>query len=171
MPRPPLSQSPAVLFRGEYVFRSINGTMAVIVPLLTSAVFAVLAAYIESLAAVRAAFAVGAIVFGGLGLWTLCAWIGNNRIRVELNEDGIVSGNRYWPWEKVRSFAGLRHSNGVCLAFTPRELTWGGCDLPTTPLLTEQQYVDLARELSRCVAVRFPDLEVAMYPLEPPAGA
>jgi hypothetical protein len=173
MSRLPVSRSAAVLFRSKYVFRSLNGTMAVIVPLLMSVIFGVLSEQVLKAGNdllvdfVRFGFSVGAVVFGGCGPWTLWAWIGNRDVRVEISEDGIVSGNRFWPWRRVRLFAGMRYSNGVCLAFTPRAMMWGGCDLPTTPLLTEQQYIDLAREVSQRIAVRFPDLEVALQPLDP----
>jgi hypothetical protein len=112
-------------------------------------------------------------VFGSVGLWTLWSWIRNRRIDVEINEDGIICGNRFWPWDRVRSFGGTRYDNGVLLGFTPRGMTivWGGGGLPTTPLLTEHQYIQLARELRRCVSARFPDVDVAMHPVEPPADS
>jgi hypothetical protein len=175
MDRPTVScAGPAVFFRGQYVYRTLNGTMAVITGLLSGAICAAAAVYIsrrdEELltVVVSVIFAVVALVFGGLGLWMLWAWVRNRRILVEINEDGIICGNRFWPWDRVRSFAGTRYDNGVCLGFTPRGTgVWGGGGLQTTPLLTEQQYVELARELSRCILARFPDVEVAMHPLKP----
>jgi hypothetical protein len=167
------SAGPAVFFRGQYVFRTLSGTMSVIVPLLSSAICAAPIVYFSSrdeellMVVVSAIFAAVALVFGGLGLWTLWSWVQNRRIPVEINADGIIYGNRFWPWDRVSSFAGTRYDNGVCLGFTPRGMgVWGGGSLPTTPLLNEQQYVELARELSRCISARYPDVVVAMHPLK-----
>ncbi|MEX2308219.1 MAG: hypothetical protein WD738_11530 [Pirellulales bacterium] len=162
---------PAAFFRGEYIFRTLNGTMAVISGLVPSAIAAAVAVYISTMGEdllsdfVSAIFALVALIFGALGLWTLWSWIRNRRVPVEINEEGIVCGSRFWPWGRVRSFAGMRYDNGVCLEFTPcRRGVWGGGTLPTTPLLTDQQYVELARKLDQCISARFPHVIVAMVP-------
>jgi hypothetical protein len=109
---------------------------------------------------------------GGLGLWALWNWIQNRRVTVEINADGIMYGNRFWPWDRVRSFAGTQYDNGVCLGFTPRGRgVWGGGGLPTTPLLTEEQYVELAGELIHEISERYPEVIVAMYPLRATADS
>lgn len=173
MDRPTVfGSSPEVFFREQYAFRTLNGTLAVISGLLPSAISAASAVYISRVGddllsdVVSAIFALVALAFGGLGLRALWGWVCNTRIQVEINEDGIVHGNRFWPWDRVRSFAGTRYDNGVCLEFTPRTTgVWGGGRLHTTPLLTEEQYVELARELSHWLSSRFAHVEVATYPL------
>jgi hypothetical protein len=163
--------APRVFFRGEYVFRTVNGAMAVMTGLGASAVSAAVAVCIARLGedllsnVVAVIFGAVASVFGGVGLWTLWSWIRARRVQVEINEVGIVCGNRFRSWQRIRSFAGTRYSNGVCLGFTPRRTgVWGGGSLPTTPLLTDQQYVELARELGPWISARFPDVVVAMNP-------
>jgi hypothetical protein len=163
----------AVFFHGQYVFRTLNGTVAVVSGLLPSTIFIAVAAYILSKDAewltivVAAIFAAVALVFGGAGLWALWGWVRNRCVQVEINENGIIYGNRFWPWDRVRSFAGTRYDNGVCLEFTPRWTgVWGGGGLATTPLLTDEQYIELAREVSRCISARFPHVVVAMHPLK-----
>ena len=166
-----LCSSPVVFFRRDYTFRTLNGTMAVIAALLASAMLATVAVYVwkkaeEVLAlVVGAVFASGALIFCGLGLWVMWSWLRNRRVTVEINEDGIICGSRFWAWDRVHYFAGRRYSNGVCLEFTPsRGVVSGGGDLPTTPLLTDQEYVQLARTLSQCISARFPHVTVVMEP-------
>lgn len=167
--------SPLVLFRGRYVFRTLNGTMAVLISFLASVICTVLAVFVlktegEVLPKVVATIVLaGALIFGGLGLRALWGWVRNERIYVEINERGVVRGNRFWPWERIQLFTGTRYDNGVTLEFTPRwnTIVWGGGQLPTTPLLTVQQYVELAHELSQFLSTRFPHVEVAMQPQLP----
>ncbi len=159
-----------MLFRGQYAFRTLNGVMTIVVALVASAVFVAVA--IPSLRLVREvslAFALGALAFGGIGLRALWGWIHNERIPVEINEDGIIRGIRFWPWDRVHALGGTHFTNGVRLGFVPRgRIVWGvGGDLPTTPLLTEAQYVELAREVSGCISARFPHVTVAMQPVVP----
>lgn len=168
--------APRVLYRSHYVFRTLNGTMAIVVALLISALLAAVAVYGPvrgrelPLVVVRAGFALVALTFGGIGLRALWGWIRNDRIRVEINEDGIVHGNRFWSWHRVHSFEGIRYTNGVALGFTARGVMvgLGAGTLPTTPLLSEQEYAELAREVSRCTAARFPHVDVAIEPRDPP---
>jgi MFS family permease len=173
-----INSTSQVFFRGHYVFRTLNGAMAASVSFLTSAIFAALAAYVPNLRGVRvdlllnvvrAGFVLGAIVFGAICVRVLWGLIRSHRIQVEINEYGIISGNRFWPWAEVGSVTGTRYSNGVSLGFIPRGtmIALGAGELPTTPLLTDQQYVELAQELSCYISTRFPHVNVAMQPLEP----
>ena len=146
------NSSPRVFFRGQYDFRTRNGVMAVISGLVPSAIAAAAAVYISTLGedwlsyVVTGIFALVAFVFGMAGLWVLWGLVRTRRDLVEINADGIIYGNRFWPWDRIRSFAGKHYDNGVSLEFTPRHTgVWGGGQLPTTPLLTDQQYVELAR--------------------------
>ncbi|MDB5337267.1 MAG: hypothetical protein JWN70_2886 [Planctomycetaceae bacterium] len=142
--------------------------MAAILPLLFSVAFAVISS--QALAKgdeplqyrVGCGFGFGSLVFGGFGLYALLGWITNRRIQVEINADGIVNGTRFWRWDEVNSFTGILYYNGVCIQFNSG---WRTVQAPTTPLLTEQQYIGLAQELRR-ILVRFPNTELAMHPLK-----
>ena len=167
----------AVFFRGEYVIRTLNGTLAVISGLAPGALAAAIAFYISTTTAdmlshvVSAIFALVALVFASAGLWALGSWVCDRRTRVGVNEDGLFAGNRFWPWGEVRAISGIRYRNGTCLRFTPRrKFLWSDGTLPTTPLLTDQQYIELARELGQCLLVRFPHLLVGTAPEDPTAG-
>jgi hypothetical protein len=169
---------PRVFFGGQFVYRTLNGAMAVIAVLVTSAIMAAIALTIRRMGedllsdVVSAGFGMGALVIGGYGLWALWSWVRNRCIHVEVNEDGIVCGNRFRPWERVHAFEGVRYDNGVCLRFTPRRTgVWGGGMLPTTPLLTDEQYVELARDVSQGLTARFPHVVVAMHPLKATADS
>jgi hypothetical protein len=162
---------PVVFFRRDYAFRTLNGTMAVIAALLASALSGAVAVYAWKTGegvlvhVVAAVFASGALIFCGLGLWATWSWIGNRRVHVEINGDGIICGDRIWPWDRVHRFVGRRYSNGICLEFTlSRGVVLGGGHLPTTPLLTDKEYVELARTLDQCISARFPHVVVAMEP-------
>jgi hypothetical protein len=174
MASPTLTHAPAVFFRGQYEFRTLNGTMAVIAPLLAGVIFAAIALFAprkdgELLPRVVAVgFGIWAFGFGGLGVWALWSLIRNRRVDVEISEDGILDGSRFWPWDRVQSFAGMRYDNGVFLEFRPRKaIGWVGGSLPTTPALTDEQYVELAKEVSRGISARFPHVVVATHPLRP----
>lgn len=167
-----------VFFRGQYVFRTRNGAMAASVSFLTAASFAALAAYVPSLRGVRvdlllnvvrASFALVTIVFGAICVRVLWGLIRGHRTHVEINEYGIISGRRFWPWAQVGSVTGTRYSNGVSLGFIPRStmIALGAGELTTTPLLSDQQYVELAQELCRYTSTYFPHVNVAMQPLDP----
>jgi hypothetical protein len=178
MDRPtPSSTGPAVFFRGQYAFRSLNGAMAVLVLLLAGSIFAVLATTIAThdddkllSTIVRVGFAGFALVFGGSGLRALWGWVRNHRVVVEINADGILRGQKFWPWDQVRTFAGTSYDNGVSLEFTPRRMMWGTGALPTTPHLTVDQYVALARELDEFLSVEFPNVKVLLLPQAPTGG-
>ncbi len=166
------------LFRGQYVFRSRNGTLAMILPLLVCIVCVAIAvqAFREGaespVRVVGSAFAIGALVFGGLGLYVLFSWIGNKCERVQIDDEGVTHRNRFTPWSKIRSFHGTRFDNGICLGHMPiARFFWGDGSLPTTPLLTEQEYVDLARRLHSRIGHRFPNVIVYMHPVEPTGGS
>jgi hypothetical protein len=176
MNKPTVSHAaPKVFLRGEYAFRNVNGAIAIIGPLVMGAILAFSAVYIPGAGdtslsrIVNIVLAVGALVLSGFGLWALWGWVRNARIRVEINENGIIRGDRFWPWEQVRSFAGWQYVNGVSLEFKPRGMmiVWNRGDLPITPLLSEQQYIELARELQQCISKRFPHVDVALHPLKP----
>jgi hypothetical protein len=166
-----LDQPPVVFFRGQYVCRSFNGGMAAISGFVASALATAFAVYNSRMGngvlsdVVSGMFALLALIFGGLGLWEFWGLASNRRVDVEINEDGIVCGNRFRPWDRVNTFVGKRYNNGVCLGFTPRRTgVWGGGDLPTTPLLTDQEYVELAREMIRQLSNRFPHLLIITHP-------
>ena len=88
----------SVYFSGHYDFRTLNGSMSSIVPLLTSVIYAsvsmsVLRTGNDLLAiVVGVGFGFGAFVFGSFGLVALWNWILKRRIYVEINDKGIVSG-------------------------------------------------------------------------------
>jgi hypothetical protein len=164
-----------VFFRGRYVFRSRNGTLAVVAGLSAGTIFAALAVSLfatgEDLLAYfgSAGFACVSLFFGGIGLRALYNLIRGHENEVELNGEGIIDGDRCWSWDQVRSVAGKSYGNGVCLEFTPRKLTigLGVGSLPTTPLLADEEYVALASELSRYLSAHFPDVAVAPHPQVP----
>jgi hypothetical protein len=162
-------RSATVYFRGEYSFRTLNGTMAAVISLLVSGGFTFLAArfLVRSDSShevlVGNGFTISAIVFGILGLYALSSWIANRRVEVEINEEGIRKGRRFWAWEEIRSFGGLQYINGVCLQWTSR---WRTFSAPTSPLLGEQEYAALAHQLSRCVAVQSANVDIAMCPAD-----
>jgi len=162
---------PVVFFRRDYAFRTLNGTMAVIAAILSGALLGAVAVYAWKTGegvlvhVVAAVFASGALVFCGLGLGAMWSWIGNRRIHVEINGDGIICGDRFWQWDRVHCFVGRRYNHGVCLEFTlSRGVVLGGGDLPTTPLLTDKEYVELARTVDQFTSARFPHVVVAIEP-------
>lgn len=138
--------------------------MASIVPLMFSMMFAKISVrLLRDGNTIGIGFACGTLILGGFGLYTLLSLIANRRIWVEVNEDGIVNGTRLWKWNEIDSFTGKRYFNGVCIEFASR---WRRVSAPTTPLLTERQYIELAIELHRRIVVRFPNIKLAMFPLE-----
>ena len=154
MPHAYPKEHSSILFRGQYVWRTVNGTWAVVIPLLVSIVSlsgvssSVFSQSTDSLAVlVGGGFSVGAIGFGGLGLYCLRNWIAGRVDRVEVNTDGIVYRQRFTPWSDVRSFYGQQFDNGIMLTYIPNRSMWGDGSLPTTPLLTEQEYCELGRLL------------------------
>lgn len=180
MNRPTLSDaSPHVLFRGRYVFRTPNGVGAFILPVLFGGAFVAIVIATSTydgrdpiVAFGNVWFALGGLLFFGLGLRALWGLIRNERIVVEINEAGIIRDKRFYPWDQVRSFEGTRYSNGVSLGFTTSGKMAGFApgELPTTPLLTEEEYMELAREVSRYISSQFPHVQIAMEPLEPPSS-
>lgn len=157
------------LFRGQYCFRTLNGTLASVVPLLFSVSFAVISSRVFAKAddllqrQVGYGFGVGSLVVGSVGLYALLGVITNRRIEVEINEDGIINGSRLRPWNEVNSITGKKYFNGVCIEFSAG---WRTMSAPTTPLLTEQRYIEIVQELHRRIAVRFPNVKIAMLPVD-----
>jgi hypothetical protein len=161
-------------YSGEYVCRTWNGAMSAIVPLLFAGFFGFITATIFSemrgtlALVVGGSFAAGALFFAIMGFLALIAFIGNRRILVEIGDKGIQHGNRFTPWAEVKEFRGTRYANGVCLGFTPtrRPFVSGDGNLPTTPLLSEQEYVELAQKLLERVVVQHANLSVVMLPID-----
>ncbi len=170
MPQAYSKEHSSILFRAQYAWRTVNGALAVIVPLLVSGVFAFISANefslnVDSLqVVVGCGFAVGALVFGGLGLYCLRNWIAGRIDCVEINTDGIVYRQRFTPWSDVRSFYGIQYDNGIMLKYIPNRSTWGDGSLPTTPLLTEQEYFELAQTLAKLIGGTFPHVDVLPQP-------
>ena len=160
------SDTPAVFFRGHYSFRSFNCAAGV---LATSVASFILAFLVPDMpwGFVSVVFILSALLWGGLGLRMLWGWIRNESAYVEINERGIVRGKNFWPWEQVNSFYGTSYANGVRLDFMTHRITYGfygGSNLSTTPLLTNNQYVELAKELIHYLATEYPDVDVDPLP-------
>lgn len=170
MPHAYPKEHSSILFRGQYVWRTVNGTWAVAILLLVSIVSvgvssSVFSQSTDSLAVlVGGGFSVGAIGFGGLGLYCLRNWIAGRVDRVEVNTDGILYRQRFTPWSDVRSFYGQQFDNGIMLTYIPNRSMWGNGSLPTTPLLTEQEYCELAQTLAKLIGGTFPHVEVFPQP-------
>jgi hypothetical protein len=165
--------SSSVLFRGEYAWRSRNGTWAVTVLLVFGAVFSSVAATAllsdaELLSRfVGCGFLLGGAIFGGFGLVAAGFWIGDKRDVVEVTEDGIRYRNRFKSWHEIRKFYGTRYRHGVYLTYLARRaFQFGDGSLPTTPLLNEAEYELLAKDLQRTIQARFPHVEVVPYPID-----
>ena len=174
MTEPVSTTTSSILFDGEYTYRTWNGTMAVFVSLLVCAIFGVFAVLLlgaqeEPLAQViGSAFGIAALIPGGRGFYALIAWLGNWRDCVQIDDEGITYRDRFIPWTKIRSFHGTRFDNGICLGhFCTAKFFWGDGSLPTTPLLTEQEYVDLARRLQSRIGKRFQHVQIELCPTEP----
>ena len=121
---------------------------------------------------VGSGFFVGALVFVSLGLYALFSWIADISVEISISEEGITSAGRFRAWEEIGKFYGTRYSNGVCLSYTPKNTPIHfEKSLATTPLLSEQEYLALAHELYRHVGHRYPDLEIAMQPMESAGGS
>jgi hypothetical protein len=113
MPHAYPKEHSSILFRGQYVWRTVNGTWAVVIPLLISIVSigvssSVFSQSTDSLAVlVGGGFSVGAIGFGGLGLYCLRNWIAGRVDRVEVNTDGILYRQRVGGGQEVSQFGGV----------------------------------------------------------------
>jgi hypothetical protein len=159
-----------ILFRGQYVWRTGDAALAMAIPLLASVVFVCVAASVysqgtDSLAVlVGGGFSVGAMVWGGLGLFCLRKVIAGRVDRVEIRTDGILCRQRFTPWNDVRSFYGIQYGNGIMLKYDPNRFMWGDGSLPTTPPLTDQEYRDLAQTLAKLIGETFPRVDVCPQP-------
>ena len=160
------SDTPAIFFRGQYSFRSFNCAAGVLLTFVFSAMFVFAAASFP--------WSFGCFIFvfialglGGVGMRMLWGWIHKESTYIEINEHGIVSGKRFWSWKQVHSFHGTSYANGVRLDFMTRKITYGfyaGGNLSTTPLLTKNQYVDLAKKMSHYLATEYPNVVVDPLP-------
>lgn len=168
----------SVLFRGQYIWRSGNGTASAMVPLVFSIIFISVAVTVlmnrgDSFERIVAyAFVMGGTFFGGLGLLAACFWICDKHDGVEVTEDGITYRNRFKSWNEIRKFYGTRYRNGVCLGYlTRKRVQFGSGSLPTTPYLKEAEYELLAQALQRRIADRFPHVDVVPYAIEDTGGS
>ena len=115
---------------------------------------------------VAACFAIGAVIFGALGLYVQVQLIRGKCDDVLIDESGITYRNRFRSWGDIRSFHGTRYSNGICLGYVPKTwFIWGDGSLPTTPLLSEQEYINLAQRLQ--ASISFPDVIIESHPVSP----
>ena len=159
----PCCDTPVIFFHGQYSFRSLNSATGVLVTLIPSAAFIFTAASFPwSFTSV--AVILFTLLFGGIGIRMLWGFIHKECTYVEINKQGIIRGKHFWPWEEIQLFQGTSCDNGVCLGLMLRKITWGSGKLPTTPLLTNNQYIKLAKELSHYLATEYPDVIVAPQP-------
>ena len=172
------TSSLAILFLGRYKFRTINGLLAAVIPLVFTVAFATVAVKIFGFAdelltrIVGSGFVVGALIFGSLGLYALFSLISNKSVEISISEEGITAAGRFKAWEEIGKFYGNRYSNGICLCYAPKSTRIHfEKSIATTPLLSEQEYMSLAQEMCRCVGHRYPDLEIAMQPMESAGGS
>ncbi len=167
-----------ILFHRQYIFRTLNGTLAAILPLSFGIVFVSIAVNLlgnprDTLTqCVGIGFLIGGIFFGGFGMLASFAWITNKRHDLTISEDGVTFRDHFKSWDEIGAFYGTRYGNGICLGYSPRSrIPFGDGSLQTTPMLTEREYEALALEVYNCIGSRFSHVDVAMHPKESSSGS
>ena len=168
------TQSSDVLFHREYVFRSSNGVLAILV----LALFGILFLWAANQGAninlgkigrfVSVGFAVAGVILIGLGAQAVVSFVIDKRIVVSISGDGIRRGQGFTPWSDIAVFYGTRYTNGISLGFSPRgKRIYIEKSLSTTPLLTDKEYKELANTLHGRLVHERSDVQIELFPREP----
>jgi hypothetical protein len=135
-------------FHGESIARSFSGVLNFVVITVAAAAFA--ANGLEQRRGNATLFA--CLIYEATGLAGIALWLGwgiifNRRVVVEISDEGILHGKRFWPWAEIETFGGMALGEGVKLFFIVRGRSDRMHRLPTTPLLTNGQFRELALAL------------------------
>jgi hypothetical protein len=171
--RPTLDYAnPTAFFDGAYRYRSLSGVVGALV----TGGFAV-----ALLFAWRMLPAVGIVqnrvmwFLGGLLLllaaamvagcvWLVVGMVRGTEQRVRVTDHGISQGKRLWPWVRIARFGGVRHLGGVAITFQLRGRGHAVRTLVTTPTLTAEQFVNLARTVKAFAGETYPHVLVVEEP-------
>lgn len=163
-----------VFFRGEYVFRSMNAVLAVLVLGTFGGVFLRVSSLIfmadrETLSlTVGWCFVVGGALFLGASVYVLVGIILGRRDRVMISDEGITYGRQTVPWREISEFYGISYSNGVSIGYTPaNRKIYIERELSTTPLLTVAAYVALAETIRDAIHIQHAHVRIDTIPRQP----
>ncbi len=165
-----------VLYQGSYCFRSSNGLLSVLV---TSAfgiafVWASIQCFTKiptSLAqSVGLLFAIIAIALLGVSTYLLIGMVIGRVETVTIGTEGITHGERFESWADISEFYGIAYFNGICLGYTANRRPHVAGSLPTTPLLSVNQFRELTEEMGRQISTRYPHVRIETVPREPDTG-
>lgn len=165
--------APRVFFERRFHFRSLDTTVQIFATAGFGAVFAYAAwshasrasaggASSINFAVITAIVAVVCFAYLGHYLW---AWAANRVDAVRLTEEGVERGTKVWRWERVAVISGQDDTDGIWLLFEPRSEGPTLIEpLPTSPLLTAEQFSSLTAELSEYLRERHPHVTVETKP-------
>ncbi len=120
---------------------------------------------------VGATFAIGAIGLLSASLYALIAILIGRAVKAIVATDGITHGHRFVPWEEISEFYGTIYDNGICLGYTPAgRKIYTERQLSTTPLLTNDQYRELTKEIREHISATQPHVRIDMTPRQPTTG-
>ena len=166
--------SAMVFFRGEYVFRSINGVLGALVLVVFGGLFAWVSSQCFKSDTgglslfVGGAFAFGAALFLGASIYLMIAILIGRRDQVIISVDGITDGRRFIPWREISELYGTIYSNGVCIGYAPaKRRIYMERKLSTTPLLTAAAYTNLAETIRDAISDQNAHLRIDTMPRQP----
>jgi hypothetical protein len=116
--------------------------------------------------ATQATGVVGAAMLVGVAFGLAYMVQGRERV-VRVTEHGVTRGRKHWPWVRIARFGGIKYSNGIAITFQLRGRGHGTRILITTPLLTAEQFVELARTVKAFAAETKTDVLVVEEPEVP----
>ncbi len=89
---------------------------------------------------------------------------------VTIGTEGITHGERFESWADISEFYGIAYFNGICLGYTANRRPHVAGSLPTTPLLSVNQFRELTEEMGRQISTRYPHVRIETVPREPDTG-
>ena len=168
--------APKAFFDGAYRYRSVNGLTSVAVT--TGFGGALLFARQRTLATlgfehVWWCLAQGIGLLGAAALVAAAVSVifilqGRERA-VRVTEHGITHGRQHWPWVRMAEIGGMKYTNGIAIKFHLLGRGHATRTLITTPLLTQEQFAELARTVKDFARAAYPQLRFVEEP-EVPSG-
>ncbi len=163
-----------ILYQSGYSFRSINGSLSALVTFAFGGTFVWVSSECFKMNEgqlshiVGGGFAIGSVFFLGASFYAMVSLLVGRRIRVQISTEGVMHGKRFVPWEEISDFFGTSYSNGVCLAYTPAKRKMHlEKSLPTTPLLSLDEYRALADRLHEQITPLQSHVRIELVPRQP----
>ncbi len=163
-----------VMYQGEYVFRSMNGLLSLVVTSAFGATFIWVSSECFTMNEgqlfrfVGGVFALAALGLIAASIFSLLSILFGRRIPVVIGVSGVQHGKCFTAWDRISEFYGTSYSNGVCLAYTPaNRKMYVERKMPTVPFLSVEEYQMLAESLRDTISPLYSHVRIEMTPRIP----